>query len=1667
MTKIIKAFKNGHYYSVDSAVYGYAPAPGFNNVPFPHDPLLQLGNQPGYLATITSSDENDFIANLFKNPGFSSNLANNPAWLGGWSFNGSNVDPSHFSWYDPNAPEYNVYFRQNSINIGYTAWATNEPDGGGNLWMNYTASGLWDDESSQNTKYYIVEWGQNVEGSQNNAPFILGFDTDTSTLINAKEDGGASSNGNVKIRLNNSVYGDYSYNGAKLIAIPILLGGSAVYGTDYTITAVGGQSTFVHDYSIDVDHLYVLGNSPSSGINNVDLAIIPIHNTTWSGLKDVTITLGADFSTYNIYGLDTTTSHAVGSGTTQQVFIVDDEPTLSLGQGLKQSIYTNFVASGTDTLGSTTAATTLFDINGINETDGTGGTFTALGLNDNFGIRWEGYIRIPQTGNYLFNVSTDDGVALLLNKNNSSGASLGTITHWAAGPNPPAISTSLVAGEVVWLQMDYFENKGAAVAQLNWQPPGSTTYQVIPASALFLSEEAAAARGSGQGLTQTVYNPFYGATSNTLPDSSTPPFLVLEDPDGINESDSVPDGTFTAIGLADNFGVRWEGYIRIFETGTYQFQTISDDGVRLSLKQNNATGTVLAPKTTDSQYSIDNWTLHAPTTDTTSSITLNGGDVVWVQMDYFEAGVSATANLNWIRTPSGGSPVTEMVPAYALFATEAGARSSGLALFEPIKGSVEDPIDGLAFTIYANQGVSQPLNVNLGFSTTDGTTTINSGNAHWSDQASADPGDDYGIFTDDPKTSPNSKLPTPSSPPGATPITYYPLQASIGANNLSSNLYYQVYSDIYAEAPEAITMTLLAGTGYGVASNTMTATIFDQPLTLSIEGVQNATEGAPNPNDVSDPHLGWVTITSRRNGVLVPNPTQGGLRVNYTITGGTATRGSDYYSPQGTLTTGANYSAQNVVYLPYQASEAKLYISALADAIREGNETITLQLQTSNLVDDTGLQYQPYLVDSSQSSATVTIIDSTTWTPGVAITPPNRTGTATIRAGINSSNQEQASVDVHLLSQPNADVTVTLPKPSGTTLSGTTLHTDSNGTPYLTFTSTNWSTAQSVSITGLSSSANTTLTATTSSTGDSFYAAGLTASQTIIPSGSTTELPLTLWEGGTAQPLISAVTVSTTDGTEGSSAEFGFTLNLDAPRVDSDLEVFFSLVAGKGFQLSGSNADATTSTTQRSYNPLLLKNSSFGGLGSFATVGTGGVFSAEAWVRPDGTSAATTAVLDFSDGSGVNEIMLGFAAGSLTHLLTLADSAGQSIGSISGGNALVPGQWNHLAFSIDSNHNASLYLNGNVVASALLSATPLSKSRSLSYVGTSSGGGFLNGAVRDVRVWNTSRSEEQIQASMISSNASGSNLIGAWSFNNSLANAVNGGSAASLSTGATFEATPTYGIVIPVGANSADVQFTAIDDASDEGTESISLSLKGSGNYTFTPNSLSSAYLDDNDTAGVVFSLLTVHDTGTGTQQQAWTATTIGAKTNEGDATNTPPIFTTLGLTLASRPTSDPGQGLSQTIYPQFYGASTLPDSSTPAPVLIDANGINESDDVPDGTFTAIGLADNFGVRWEGYIRIPQTGTYTFQTYSDDGVRLALKKNNANGTSLAPLSNSTPYCIDNWTAHPGTTNTTSSITLNAGDVVWLQMDYFEGGGSAFAKLNWRSPSGAGTSECER
>jgi parallel beta-helix repeat protein len=86
--------------------------------------------------------------------------------------------------------------------------------------------------------------------------------------------------------------------------------------------------------------------------------------------------------------------------------------------------------------------------------------------------------------------------------------------------------------------------------------------------------------------------------------------------------------------------------------------------------------------------------------------------------------------------------------------------------------------------------------------------------------------------------------------------------------------------------------------------------------------------------------------------------------------------------------------------------------------------------------------------------------------------------------------------------------------------------------------------------------------------------------------------------------------------------------------------------------------------------------------------------------------------------------------------------------------------------------------------------------------------------------------------------------------------------------------------------------------------------------------------------------------------------------------------------------------------------------------------------------------SDNFSVRWTGQVEAPATGSYTFSTTSDDGVRLWV-----NGTML----------VNNWTGHGPTTNDGNPLTLTAGQRYTIQMEYYDGGGGAVAKLLWAYP----------
>ncbi|HEX4748755.1 MAG TPA: RICIN domain-containing protein [Bryobacteraceae bacterium] len=90
----------------------------------------------------------------------------------------------------------------------------------------------------------------------------------------------------------------------------------------------------------------------------------------------------------------------------------------------------------------------------------------------------------------------------------------------------------------------------------------------------------------------------------------------------------------------------------------------------------------------------------------------------------------------------------------------------------------------------------------------------------------------------------------------------------------------------------------------------------------------------------------------------------------------------------------------------------------------------------------------------------------------------------------------------------------------------------------------------------------------------------------------------------------------------------------------------------------------------------------------------------------------------------------------------------------------------------------------------------------------------------------------------------------------------------------------------------------------------------------------------------------------------------------------------------------------------------------------------------------ALTLNTNFSVKWTGQVQPIYSETYLFMTYSDDGVRVVI-----NGQQI----------INDWSYHSGTWDW-NWITLQAGQLYDIEVDYFQGVGAANVQLWWQSPS---------
>ncbi len=240
---------------------------------------------------------------------------------------------------------------------------------------------------------------------------------------------------------------------------------------------------------------------------------------------------------------------------------------------------------------------------------------------DHVSARWVGQLLAPASGTYRLRTLSDEGVRLWLN-----GSLL--VDNWSSHPLTADLSAALglSAGERYDVVLECRELEGPATMQLQWLTPGASAPVAIPAARLY---------AGGTGLQGRYY---------ANPALSGPP--VLTRVEGV-DFDWGPDAPGAGL-PADNFSARWAGRVRAPRSGTYRFQTLSDDGVRVWV---------------DGALIIDNWTPHAPTLDTSATLALVAGQRYDVTVEYQEFGGGATIQLRW-QTPN--APGFVAVPKRAL-----------------------------------------------------------------------------------------------------------------------------------------------------------------------------------------------------------------------------------------------------------------------------------------------------------------------------------------------------------------------------------------------------------------------------------------------------------------------------------------------------------------------------------------------------------------------------------------------------------------------------------------------------------------------------------------------------------------------------------------------------------------------------------------------------------------------------------------------------------------------------------------------------------------------------------------------------------------------------------------------------------------------------------------
>ena len=285
------------------------------------------------------------------------------------------------------------------------------------------------------------------------------------------------------------------------------------------------------------------------------------------------------------------------------------------------------------------------------------------GLNqDEFSVRWSRSLQLP-AGDYRFTATVDDGVRLLVGDRT-------LIDFWQVQTATTYSQIIYLDGSAVTVRMEYYEETGQAQASLTWSRLETTPTATPDPASTPGATTTPQATPTPTATSPPTYTPAPTATPATsVTPTSTPtitptptstPVIVwqalywnnrtLTGSPALARQESAIDhnwgsGSPSSPTInADSFSARYSAQISL-AAGSYRFDVVSDDGVRLFI---------------DNEKRIDGWSDH-PVTAYQYTLQHDGGSVNLV-LEYYEHEELAQVKLSWTPVTDVATPVASPSP---------------------------------------------------------------------------------------------------------------------------------------------------------------------------------------------------------------------------------------------------------------------------------------------------------------------------------------------------------------------------------------------------------------------------------------------------------------------------------------------------------------------------------------------------------------------------------------------------------------------------------------------------------------------------------------------------------------------------------------------------------------------------------------------------------------------------------------------------------------------------------------------------------------------------------------------------------------------------------------------------------------------------------------------